>query len=43
MKQSCIHASDIQIPEQQQLVTAALTMYGLRFRRANTLWKAPRV
>jgi hypothetical protein len=36
MKQSCIRAGDIQIPEQQQLVTAGPTMYGLGFRRANT-------
>jgi hypothetical protein len=35
-----IRASDIQIPEQQQLVTAAPTMYGLGFRHANTFWKA---
>jgi hypothetical protein len=40
MKQSCGHAGDIQIPEQQQLVTAAPTMYGLGFRRGNTFWKA---
>jgi hypothetical protein len=37
----CICASDIQIPEQQQLVTAAPTMYGLGFRHANTFWKTP--
>jgi hypothetical protein len=43
MKWSCIHAGDIRIPEQQQLVTAALTMYGLGFKRANTFWKAPGV
>jgi hypothetical protein len=35
-KRSCIRASDIRIPEQQQLVMAAPTMYGLGFRRANT-------
>jgi hypothetical protein len=29
MKQSCIRAGDIQIPEQQQLVTATLTPYLL--------------
>jgi hypothetical protein len=40
MKQSCIRAGDIGIPEQQQLVTAAPTMHGLGFRRANTFWKA---
>jgi hypothetical protein len=33
----------IRIPEQQQLVMAAPTKYGLGFRRANTFWKAPRV
>jgi hypothetical protein len=33
----------IQIPEQQQLVTAAPTTYGLGFRCANTFWKAPGV
>ena len=43
MKRSCIRAGDIQIPEHQQLVTAAATMYGLGFRRANIFWKAPRV
>jgi hypothetical protein len=43
MKRSCIRAGDIRIPEQQQLVTAAPTMYGLGFRRANTFWKAPGV
>jgi hypothetical protein len=43
MKRSCIHASGIQIPEQQQLVTAASTTYGLGFRRAITFWKAPGV
>jgi hypothetical protein len=43
MKHSCIHADDIQIPEQQQLVAAAPTTYGLGFRHANTLWKAPGV
>jgi hypothetical protein len=43
MKRSCIHAGDIQIPEQQQLVTATPTTYGLGFRRANTFWKAPGV
>jgi hypothetical protein len=32
MKQSCIRASDIRIPEQQQLVMASSTMYGLGFR-----------
>jgi hypothetical protein len=42
-KQSCIRAGDIRIQEQQQLVTAAPTTYGLRFRRANTFWKAPGV
>jgi hypothetical protein len=30
---------DIRIPEQQHLVTAALTPYGLGFWRANTFWK----
>jgi hypothetical protein len=39
-KRSCIRAGDIQIPEQQQLVTAAPTTYGLGFRRANTFGKA---
>jgi hypothetical protein len=34
---------DSRTPEQQQLVTAAPTTYGLRFWRANTFWKAPRV
>ena len=43
MKRSCICAGDIRIPEQQQLVTAAPTTYGLGFRRANTFWKAPGV
>jgi hypothetical protein len=43
MKQSCIHTGDIWILEQQQFVTAALTTYGLEFRRANTFWKAPGV
>jgi hypothetical protein len=43
MKQSCIRASDTRIPEQQQLVTAAPTTYGLGFRCANTFWKAPGV
>jgi hypothetical protein len=43
MKRSCIRAGDIQIPEQQQLVTAALTTYGLGFRHAKTFWKAPGV
>jgi hypothetical protein len=38
-----IHASDIQILEQQQLVTAASTTYGLGFRRANTFWNAAEV
>jgi hypothetical protein len=42
-KWSCIRASDIWIPEQQQLVTAAPTMYGLGFRCANTFQKAPGV
>jgi hypothetical protein len=40
MKQSCIRAGDIHIPEQQQLVTDAPPMYELGFRRVNTLWKA---
>jgi hypothetical protein len=31
------------IPEQEQLVTAAPTTYGLGFRRANTFWKVPGV
>jgi hypothetical protein len=39
-KQSWIRAGDIRIPEQQHLVTAAPTPYGLRFWRANTFWKA---
>jgi hypothetical protein len=43
MKRSCIRAGGMRIPEQQQLVTAAQTTYGLGFRRANTLWKAPGV
>jgi hypothetical protein len=43
MKRSYICIGDFRIPEQQQLVTAAPTTYGLGFRRANTLWKAPRV
>jgi hypothetical protein len=43
MKRSCIHASDIQILEQQQLVMAAPTTYGLEFRCANTFWKSPGV
>jgi hypothetical protein len=43
MKWSCILTGDIRILEQHQLVTAAPTTYGLGFRRANTLWKAPRV
>jgi hypothetical protein len=43
MKRSCIRAGDIQIQEQQQLVTAAPTTYGLGFRRANTFWKVPGV
>jgi hypothetical protein len=43
MKRSCIRVGDIQILEQQQLVTAAPTTYGLGFRRANTFWKAPGV
>jgi hypothetical protein len=42
-KRSCIRAGDIQISEQQQLVTAAPTTYGLGFRRAITFWKAPGV
>jgi hypothetical protein len=29
MKRSCIHVGDIWIPEQQQLVMAAATTYGL--------------
>jgi hypothetical protein len=40
---ACNSRRDIQIPEQQQLVTAAATTYGLGFRRANTFWKAPAV
>jgi hypothetical protein len=43
MKRSCIRAGGIRILEQQQLVTAAPTTYGLGFRRANTFWKAPGV
>jgi hypothetical protein len=43
MKRSCIRADGNQILEQQQLVTATPTMYGPRFRRANTLWKSPGV
>jgi hypothetical protein len=43
MKRSCFRAGDIRIPEQQQLVMAALTTYELGFRRANTFWKDPRV
>jgi hypothetical protein len=43
MKQSSIRAGDIRIPEQQQLVMAAPTMYGHGFRCANTFWKAPGV
>jgi hypothetical protein len=43
MKQSYICAGDIPIPELQQLMTAAPTMYGPGFRRANTFWKAPEV
>jgi hypothetical protein len=43
MKRSCIHACDIQIPEQQQLVTAGSTTYGLGFRCVNTFWKDPGV
>jgi hypothetical protein len=39
MKQSCIRAGGIRIPEQQQLVMAAPTTYGLGFRYANTFWK----
>jgi hypothetical protein len=42
-KWGCIRAGGIRIPEQQQLVTAAPTMYGLGFRRENTFWKAPEV
>jgi hypothetical protein len=33
-------AGDIRIPEQQQIVMAAPTTYGLGFRRAITFWKA---
>jgi hypothetical protein len=40
MKQSYIRVGDIRIPEQQQLVTAAPTPYGLGFRRTNTFCKA---
>jgi hypothetical protein len=40
MKRSYIRAGGIRIPEQQQVVTAAPTTYGLGFRRANTFWKA---
>jgi hypothetical protein len=43
MKRSCIRAGDIQIPEQQQLVTAAPTTCGHGFKCANNLWKAPGV
>jgi hypothetical protein len=43
MNRSCIRVGDNRILEQQQLVTAAPTTYGLGFRRANTLWKAPGV
>jgi hypothetical protein len=43
MKWGCIRAGGIRIPEQQQIVTAAPTTYGLGFRRENTFWKAPRV
>jgi hypothetical protein len=43
MKRSCIRAGDIRIAEQQQLVMAAPTTYGLGFRRANTFSKAPGV
>jgi hypothetical protein len=43
MKRSCIRVGDIQIPEQQQLVTAAPTTYGLGFRCVNTFWKSPGV
>jgi hypothetical protein len=38
-----IRTGDIRIPEQQQLVMAALKTYGLGFRRANIFWKAPGV
>jgi hypothetical protein len=40
MKWSCIRTGDIQIPEQQQLVMATPTMYGLGFKRANIFSKA---
>jgi hypothetical protein len=40
MKRSCIRADDIQILEQQQLVMATPTTYGLGFRHANTFRKA---
>jgi hypothetical protein len=40
MKRSCIRAGDIRIPEQQQLVMATPTTYGLGFMCANTFWKA---
>jgi hypothetical protein len=40
MKRSCIRVDDIRIPEQQQLVMAAPTTYGLGFKQANTFWKA---
>jgi hypothetical protein len=43
MKRSCIRGGDIRIPEQQQLMMATPTTYGLGFMRANTFWKAPRV
>jgi hypothetical protein len=42
-KRSCIRAGDTRIPEQQQLVMAAPTTYGLGFRHANTFCKAPGV
>jgi hypothetical protein len=35
-KWSCIRVGDIQILEQQQIVMAALTTYGLGFRPADT-------
>jgi hypothetical protein len=35
-----MRAGDIQIPEQQHLVTVAPTPYGLGFWHANTFWKA---
>jgi hypothetical protein len=38
-----LDSGGIRIPEQQQLVMAAPTTYGLGFRCANTFWKAPRV